>query len=88
MGVHPVLVRTTPLDIHKHLRRVSVLYFAVPGERGAQEMQPVLKVCPCAEVDELQRHPLKPQFWRGNPFQVRCLSKAGKDPGHAGVEDA
>ena len=79
MGVHPVLVRTTSLDIHKCLRRVSALNFRLPGKRDTKEMQSVLDACLFAEVDGLRRHNLKPQFWRGNPFQVGCLSKEGKD---------
>jgi len=51
MGVYPVLVRTPPLDIHKHLRRVPALNFTLPGERDAKEMQPVLDAGPFAEVD-------------------------------------
>src|SRR5262249_42196269 len=81
MGVHPVLIRTTSLDIHKLLRRVPALYFRLPGEWDTNEMEPVLNACPCAEMDGLRRHNLKPQFWRGNAFQVRCLSKEGKDLG-------
>src|SRR5215468_3040777 len=79
MGVYPVLVRTPPLDIHKHLRRVPALYFALPGEGDAKEMQPVLDVCPFTEANGLGRYHLKPEFGRGNPFQVGCLSKEGKD---------
>src|SRR5215831_16526183 len=56
MGVHPMLVRTTPLDIHKHLRRVPALNFALPGERDTKEMQPVLDACPFVKMDGLRRH--------------------------------
>src|SRR5262245_286560 len=79
MGVHPVLVWTTPLDIHKHLRRVPALNFALPGERNTKEMETVLDACPFAEVDGLRRHHLKPQFWRSNLCQVGCVRKEGKD---------
>ena len=79
MGVHPVLVRTPPLDIHKHLRKVPALNFTLPGERDAKEMQPVLDVCPFTEVDGVRCHHLKPEFWRGNSFQIGCLRKEGKD---------
>jgi hypothetical protein len=50
------------LDIHKYLRRVPALNFALPGEGDAKEMQPVLNACPFAEVDRLRRHNLKPEF--------------------------
>jgi hypothetical protein len=79
MGVHPVLVRTTPLDIHKGLRRVPALNFRLLGERDTKEMEPVIDVCSLAEVQRSGRHHLEPQFWWGNAFQVGCLSKEGKD---------
>ena len=79
MGMDPVFIRTTPLDIHKLLRRVPALNFGVPGERDAKEMQPVLDACPFAEVDGVRRHHLKPEFWRGKAFQVGCLRKEGED---------
>ena len=79
MGVHPVLIRTTPLDIHKYLRRVPALHFRLPGERETKETKAVLDACPFAEVNGLGRHNREPEFWRSNPFQVGCLSKEGKD---------
>jgi hypothetical protein len=79
MGVHPVFVRTTPLDIHKYLRRVPALNFRLPGEWDTKETKAVIDACPCAELDGLRRHHLKPEFWRGNPCQVGCLRKEGKD---------
>jgi hypothetical protein len=65
MGVHPVLVRTTPLDIHKCLRRVPVLYFRLPGERDTKEVEPVIEACPFAEVQRSWRHNFEPEFRRG-----------------------
>ena len=79
MRMDPVLVWTTPLDIHKHLRRVPALDFALPGEWDPKEMQPVIDTCPFTQMYGLRRHHLKPQFWWGNAFQVGCLSKEGKN---------
>jgi len=78
MGVHPVFVGTTPLDIDKRLRRVPALNLTLPGEGDPKRCQSVLDARPSRRsMGAASRS--RSRVLRRDALQIGRLSKERKD---------